>query len=84
MAGVAAHPQKSVLEATALQVGLEFLLHVVRQRPALPGQVLDERRIVARDDALEERLLGPVARVAGRACRAGARWHRGLSHAPRP
>jgi hypothetical protein len=51
-----------VLEASALEVSLEFLLHGVRQGPALPGQELDERRVVLRDDALEQRLLGPVAR----------------------
>ena len=62
MAGLAAHPQKPVLEASALEVSLEFLLHGVRQGPALPGQEFDERRVVLRDDALEQHLLGPVAR----------------------
>jgi hypothetical protein len=84
MAGVATHPQKSVLEATALEVSLEFLLHIVRQGPALPGQELDERRVVLRNDALEQRVLGPVARVAPRARRPGARCRRGLTHVPRP
>ena len=79
MAGLAAHPQKPVLEASALEVSLEFLLHGVRQRPALPGQELDERRVVLRDDAVKERLLGPVARVAGRARGPGAGCRRGLS-----
>jgi hypothetical protein len=55
--------QETVLEATALEVGREFLLHVVRQRPTLPGQEFDERRVVLRDDAVEQRVLGPVARV---------------------
>lgn len=52
MAGVATHTQKTVLEASALEVGLEFVPHSVRQKSALPGQVLDERGVVARDDAV--------------------------------
>jgi hypothetical protein len=40
------HAQKTVLEATALQVGFEFLLHVVRQRPALPGQCATSDRLL--------------------------------------
>ncbi len=46
--------RRTPLEATALEVGREFLLHVVRQRSALPGQEFDERRVVLRDDAVGE------------------------------
>ena len=67
MAGVAAHPQKAMLQAPATQVLLEFLLHVVRQRAFLLGHKGDERRVVLLDDLVEERVLGPVALVRGRA-----------------
>jgi hypothetical protein len=57
--------------ATVPEVSLEFPLHVVWQRPALPGQEFDEHRGVLRDDAVEQRMLRPVAPC-------------GPSHAPRP
>jgi len=38
MAGVAVHPQQAMLQATATQVVLEFLLHMVRQGALLLGQ----------------------------------------------
>jgi len=63
MAAVATHPQKPVLEATALEVGLEFLLHVVRQGPDLPGQEPGEEDV---------HCAGPKARA--NRC---ARWARG-------
>ena len=56
-----------MLQAAAAQVILEFLLHVVRQRALLLGHVGDERRVVLLDDPVEERVLGPVALVRGRA-----------------
>jgi len=63
MAGVAAHAQKAMLQATAAEVVLEFPLHVRRQRAFLLGHVGDERRVVLLDDLVEERTLGPVALV---------------------
>ena len=42
VAGVAAYPQEAVLQPAALEVALEFALHVTRQRPALPSHVGDE------------------------------------------
>ena len=65
MAGVAAHPQKAMLQAPATQVLFEFLLHVFRQETLLLGHVGDERRVVLLDDLVEERPLGPVALVRG-------------------
>ena len=66
MAGVAAHPQKAMLQAAAAQVVLEFLLHVVRQGALLLGHVGEDRRVVLFDDLVEERVLGAVALVRGR------------------
>ena len=67
MAGVAAHPQKAMLQAAAAQVVVEFLLHLVRQRALLLGHMGDERRVVLLEDLVEEPVLGPVALVRGRA-----------------
>jgi hypothetical protein len=67
MAGVAAHPQKAMLQAPTTQVILEFLLHVVRQRALLPGHMGDERQVVLLDDLVEKSPLGPVALVRGSA-----------------
>ena len=65
MAGVAAHPQKALLQAAATQVVFEFLLHIVRHGALLLGHVGDERRVVLLDDLVEESPLGPVALVRG-------------------
>ena len=46
MATVAAHAQEAMLEATALEVLLELLLHIPRQGRALRRQVRLERGIV--------------------------------------
>lgn len=65
-----------MLEATALELGREFVLHVVRQRSTLAGQEFDERRVVLQDNALKERLLGTVSPTgAGAPSRAGVRCH---------
>jgi hypothetical protein len=56
-----------VLQAATTQVVLEFPLDVLRQRALLLGQVGDERRVVLLDDAIEERVLGPMALVRRRA-----------------
>ena len=42
----AAHAQKTMLQAPALEVVLEFPLHVLGQRPALRGHQVRESRIV--------------------------------------
>jgi hypothetical protein len=39
VAGFTAYPQKSMFEPAALQVVLEFPLHIARQHPALPTPV---------------------------------------------
>lgn len=49
----------------------------------LPGQVFDHARVVACNDAVEERLLGPVPPICAPSG-VGARCRRGPSHAPRP
>jgi hypothetical protein len=67
VARVAAHPQKAMLQASAAQVVLEFPLHLVRQRAFLLGRQDGERRVALLDDLVEQRVLGPVALVRGRA-----------------
>jgi hypothetical protein len=49
MAGVAAHPQKSMLQAPAAQIVLELPLHVVRQGAFPLGHQGGERRGVLLD-----------------------------------
>jgi hypothetical protein len=49
MAFVAAHPEKAVFEATALQVGLEFPVDMVGQGFALLGQLVHKGRVVRFD-----------------------------------
>src|SRR5690606_682100 len=66
VAVLAAHAQKAVLEATALQIRRELLLHVLRQRPARRFARRDEFGVVALDELVEQRRLGTVARVPGR------------------
>ena len=61
---LATHPQKSVLEPPALQVGFELLLDVRGQRLSLFGKMLDESGVVLLHQPVEPRVLGPVALVA--------------------
>src|SRR5690606_24544031 len=65
-AALAAHPKEALLEPPALQVRLELLLHVARQRLALRRSRLTEPGIVLGDDLVEQRLFGTMARVARR------------------
>jgi len=67
MAAVATHPQKAVLETPALEVVLEFLLHIPRQVRALRRQMRLERGIVFLDELIKEGALGAVARIRRRA-----------------
>ncbi len=85
MAGLATHPQKAVLQASAFEIRLELPLHVVRQRPARPGHVFNEPRVVLLDDPVEQGLLGPVTLVSGGApWRVGTPCRRGARQGPRP
>jgi hypothetical protein len=63
MTGVAAHPQKPVLETPALEVVLELLLHIPRQVRALRRQVRLECGIVFLNDSIKE---GAFRAVGGR------------------
>jgi hypothetical protein len=58
MAFVTAYSEKAVLEATALQVGLEFPVDMVGQGFALLGQLLHQGREVRFDELVEKCLLG--------------------------
>jgi len=65
---VAVYPEKAVLEAAALQVGLELLVDMVRQGISLMGHLLDKGGIVRLDKLVEQCLVGRVAlvgRIAG-------------------
>jgi hypothetical protein len=59
--GHAALTQKTVLEAAAFQVCREFLLHVLRERPASRFARRDELWVASLDELAEQRLLGSVA-----------------------
>ena len=61
--GLAAHPQKPVLETAAFQVVLELAVHVIRQLSPLLRQMASERRVVFFDDPIEQGLLEPVTLV---------------------
>ena len=55
---------ESVLQATALQIRLELILHVLRQRPA--GLARSEQRgVVLLDELVHQRGLGPMLRIPG-------------------
>jgi len=50
-----AHAQEALLQPTALQVGLEILLHMAGQRPSGLGTQLAKRRIVPLDEPIQQR-----------------------------
>jgi hypothetical protein len=64
VAFVAAHPEKAVLEATALQVGLEFPVDMVGQGFTLLGQLVHQGGVVRFDELVEQCLLGLMAFVS--------------------
>ena len=64
--GLAVQAQETFLQPTALQAGLELLLHVPRQRPACFGSKLPECRIVLLHQLVEQRDLGPVPGIVRR------------------
>ena len=82
--GLAAHPQKPVLETVAFQVVLELAVHVIRQFPALFRQMASERRVVFFDDPLEQGLLGPVTLVTTSVLVPAGHPGRHLGHDPYP
>ena len=61
MAALATDPQKAVFAMTTFQVILELPLHLIRQRPDLPGHVLNKYRVMLCDDPIQKGLFGPVA-----------------------
>jgi len=71
MASVASKSQEPMLQTAALQVGLKRLPHMAGQLFTGLGQVLDKVRVMALDNLIQQRLLGPVALVASSqwACR---------------
>jgi len=64
--GIAAHPQKAVLEAPALEVSLQLLRDIRGEVRALRSQVRLERRVVFLDDLIEERALRAVTQIRRR------------------
>jgi len=85
VAGFTAHAQKTVFEPPALQVVFEFPLHIVRQYPAVLGQLLPEHRVVPRYQLIEECLLGPMALIVkSTGVRAGIPCRNNGGHDSRP
>ena len=71
MTFVTAYPEKAVLEAAALQVGLELPVDMVWQGFALLGQLVHKGGVVFFDELVELCLLGLMAFVGGWSTRAG-------------
>jgi hypothetical protein len=67
MAGVAAHPQETVLETAAFEVILEFPLDALWQYHTLGRQMYLERRVVSLDKLIEKGSFGAMAHVYKRA-----------------
>jgi hypothetical protein len=53
-----------MLEPTALEICLEFLIHVPWQRPPFGRPLISEHRIVLRDELMEQRRFRTVPPVA--------------------
>jgi hypothetical protein len=83
-AGLAAHTQEALLQSAALQIGLELLLNVLRQRLAYSGSKLTECRIMLLHQLIEQRGFGSVPAIAGRiekwrrSARSGGVEHEGV------
>jgi len=78
--GRATHAQKTMLQAPALEVVLEFPLEVVGQWPALCGHQIRESRIALRNELIQEGLFRAMPLVTANAIpRAGLpgnrQWH---------
>jgi len=56
-----AYTQKTVSQAATLEKGIELILHITRQRPALRFHRRQEIRGVLFDDLIEKGLFRPVA-----------------------
>ena len=63
MTFVTAYPEKAVLEAAALQVGLEFPVDMLGQGFALLGQLVNQGGVVRFDELVEKCLLGLMSFV---------------------
>ena len=63
---LAAQAQEAFLQTAALEVGVELRLDIVGQGAACLGAQLAERGIVLLDQLMEQRRLGPEARIARR------------------
>ena len=55
---IAAYPEKSVFQSTALQVGFELPVDMVGQGFALLSQLIDQGRVVCFDNLVEQCLIG--------------------------
>lgn len=60
MAGLAAHPQKTVFQPATSEKFLKFPLYIARQFPALLCHERSERRVILVNYLIEQGLLGPV------------------------
>jgi hypothetical protein len=64
VAALAAYPQEAVLEAAALEIGLELPFDIRRQERPLRRQLRGECRVVFPNELIQERALRAMARVA--------------------
>jgi len=67
MTVLAAHAQKAMFQATALEVIIEFPLHIQGNRTALLLHERQEMRVILVDNLVEKRLLRPMTLIPARA-----------------
>jgi hypothetical protein len=65
VAFVAAYPEESVFETTALQIGFEFPVYMLGQGFTLLGQLVHQSRVVRIDELVEKCLLRLMGLVGG-------------------
>jgi hypothetical protein len=65
LAGVALDAEKTVLEQAALEIGVELVFHVARQRAPLGSSPFPEPGIALGYELIEQRRLWPVSRIPG-------------------
>lgn len=66
LAGVALDPQKTMFKQSALEISLELVFHVPRQRSILGRPSIPKRGIVLGYELVQQRRLGPMALIPRR------------------
>jgi hypothetical protein len=65
MTVIATHPQEAVFEATTLEIGVKFLMHMQGQAFTLCIKLFNQGWVVFLNKFVEKRLLGAMAFVSG-------------------